>query len=86
MRQSPNALARSELQLLTRAGLTPLEAIRAATGLAAQACQLDGVTGTLAAGCAADLVAVRDDPAHDLSTLADPLLIMQAGRIAVDRR
>ena len=47
-----------ELLYLTQAGLTPLEAIHAATGRAAAACQLGGVTGTLAEGCAADLLAV----------------------------
>ena len=75
-----------ELQWLTRAGLTALGAIHAATGLAARACQLDGVTGTLAAGLAADLLAVPGDPAHNLAALATPALVLQAGRIVVDRR
>lgn len=75
-----------ELRLLTLAGLTPLAALHAAPGLAAPPCRLDGVTGTLAAGRAADLLAVRGDPAHDLGALAHPALVMQAGRIVVDRR
>ncbi|MCA1723447.1 MAG: amidohydrolase family protein, partial [Thermomicrobia bacterium] len=75
-----------ELQLLVRAGMTPLEAIHAATGRAAKACQLDGVTGTIAMGCAADLLAVRGDPTTDLGVLKAPALVMQAGNIIVDRR
>lgn len=75
-----------ELKLLVQAGLTPLEAIYAATGGAAKACQLTGIVGTLATGCAADLLAVRGDPLADLDVLASPALVVQAGRIVVDRR
>jgi len=75
-----------ELQLLARAGMTPLEAIHAATGRAAQACQLDGVTGTIATGCAADLLAVRGDPTADLGVLQAPAMVVQAGVVIVDHR
>ena len=75
-----------ELQYLERAGLTPLAAIHAATGLAARACQLAGVTGTLAVGRAADLLAVAGDPLGDLGVLKDPALVLAAGRTVVDRR
>ncbi len=75
-----------ELELLAEAGLTPLEAIHAATGRAADACQLAGITGTIAVGCAADLLAVSGDPLTHLDALAAPTLVMQAGRIVVDRR
>ena len=75
-----------ELQYLARAGLSPLEAIHAATGRAAEACQLAGVIGTLAEGCVADMVAVTDDPLDDLSNLKNPVIVLQSGRIVVDRR
>lgn len=75
-----------ELQLLARAGMTPLEAIHAATGRAAEACQLDGVVGTIATGCAADLLAVHGDPTTDLGLLQDPAMVIQAGEVIVDRR
>jgi imidazolonepropionase-like amidohydrolase len=75
-----------ELQLLVDAGLTPLEAIYAATGGAAKACQLAGITGTITTGCAADLLAVRGDPLSDLGVLAAPVLVIQSGRVIVDRR
>jgi imidazolonepropionase-like amidohydrolase len=75
-----------ELELLAACGLTPLEAIHAATGGAADACQLGGITGTLAVGCTADLLAVRDDPLTRLDALASPALVMQFGQIVVDRR
>jgi len=75
-----------ELYLLTEAGMTPLEAIHAATGRAARACQLSGVIGTLAPGAAADLIGVRGEPTSDLRLLRNPALVMQAGNIIVDRR
>lgn len=75
-----------ELHYLTQAGLSPLEAIHAATGRAAKACQLDGVVGTIAEGCVADLIAVAGDPLSDLSALADPALVLQSGNVVVDRR
>lgn len=75
-----------ELELLAQAGLTPLEAIHAATGRAAEACQLAGVIGTIATGCAADLIAVRGDPLTDLKALAAPDIVIQAGQTIVDRR
>lgn len=75
-----------ELQLLARAGMTPLEAIHAATGRAAEACQLDGVAGTIATGCAADLLAVHGDPTTDLGLLHEPAMVIQAGDVIVDRR
>ncbi len=75
-----------EIELLGQAGLTPLEAIHAATGRAAEACQLAGIIGTIAAGCAADLLAVHGDPLSDLSVLAAPALVIQRGDVVVDRR
>lgn len=75
-----------ELELLVEAGLTPLEAIHAATGRAAEACQLAGITGTIAEGCAADLLAVQGDPLTDLKALAAPALVIQSGRVVIDRR
>jgi imidazolonepropionase-like amidohydrolase len=75
-----------ELQYLTRAGLLPLEAIHAATGRAAEACQLAGVIGTLTEGCVADLIAVSDDPLDDFSNLKNPIIVLQSGRVVVDRR
>jgi imidazolonepropionase-like amidohydrolase len=75
-----------ELRYLTQAGLSPLEAIHAATGRAAEACRLGGVIGTVAAGAVADLLAVRGDPLGDLGVLKQPALVLQSGRVVVDRR
>jgi imidazolonepropionase-like amidohydrolase len=77
-----------ELELLVRHGLTPMEAIVAATKTAAEACRVDGRVGTLEAGKAADLLVVKGDPLADISLLQDPsclLLIVKGGDIYVDK-
>lgn len=75
-----------ELVYLVEAGLTPVESIHAATGRAAEACQIDQTVGTLAPGKAADLLAVSGDVASDISLLGQPAMVIQAGRTVVDRR
>lgn len=75
-----------ELEYLHEAGMSTLEAIHAATGRAARACQIDHFTGTIAEGRQADLIAVSGDPLNDLGALKDPALVMLGGTVAVDRR
>jgi imidazolonepropionase-like amidohydrolase len=62
-----------ELELLVEAvGLTPLEAIRCATGNGARALRRDqGTIGVVADGAAADLLVVDGDPTADVRALAD---------------
>ncbi|MYT71679.1 MULTISPECIES: amidohydrolase family protein [unclassified Streptomyces] len=78
-----------ELGLLVRfAGMTPLQAISAGTAEAARLCGVDGITGTLEAGKAADLVVIGTNPLSDIDSLGDPRSIhavLKEGRIAIDR-
>ena len=77
-----------ELEMLVEAGLTPLEALHAATGAAAMALDISDV-GSVAAGKLADLVCVDGDPTADIRILQDlkriPLVIKD-GRVVADRR
>ncbi len=77
-----------ELEMLVEAGLTPAEAIAAATGNAAAALDFTDV-GSVAAGKFADLVCVAGNPLDDITILQDleriPLVIKD-GRIVADRR
>jgi imidazolonepropionase-like amidohydrolase len=70
-----------ELELMVKYGMTPLEAIRSATSVAADALGLAGETGRLAAGSAADLLAVAGDPAERIGALADVRLVLARGAI-----
>jgi imidazolonepropionase-like amidohydrolase len=58
-----------ELELLGEAGLTPQEAIRAATIMPAKMLGLADEIGTLEVGKRADLVIVRDNPLDDLRAM-----------------
>ena len=73
------------LELLHRAGLSPMEVIVAATSLAAQAVGMDETVGTLKPGMAADLIYLDGDPLRDLGALSVDAVVL-AGDLVVDRR
>lgn len=73
-----------ELVRLADAGLTPLEALAAATGVAARACRVDRQVGTVEPGKVADLIVVDGNPLTDLKILTDPRrlwLVLQGGTV-----
>jgi imidazolonepropionase-like amidohydrolase len=55
-----------ELELMVKAGLTPMQAIVAATGDAARCMKKPGEVGTIQKGAWADLVVYREDPTRDI--------------------
>lgn len=70
-----------ELALLVEAGLTALEAIRAATANGAWVLEGDDATfGTIAPDQAADLVLLSRDPSADIGNSRSIERVMQAGR------
>lgn len=78
-----------ELYMLVACGLSPMEAIVTATGLAAEAMGLAQETGTIRPGLAADLVVVDADPLLDIRVLT-PLksridMVIKGGRIVQHR-
>ncbi|PLR27742.1 Xaa-Pro dipeptidase [Caulobacter zeae] len=68
-----------EFVLLNRAGLSPLDAIRAATVNAADHLGISAEVGSLAPGKAADLVAVSGDPLADVSVLQKVETVIKGG-------
>jgi len=66
-------------------GLTPIDAIRSATSIAAELLGLEKTTGAIEAGLEADLVAVERNPLDQIGVLQDPLLVVSNGFVAVDR-
>jgi imidazolonepropionase-like amidohydrolase len=83
----PNSLSRisGEVAAFAEIGLTPLEALQAATTVAAELLRLDKTTGALAPGLEADLIAVDGNPLKDARVLQDVLLVVSNGRVALDR-
>jgi imidazolonepropionase-like amidohydrolase len=70
-----------EFTLLVRAGLSPLEAIQAATVNAADHLGIGTEAGTIAAGRPADIIAVAGDPLRDVAALEQVRFVMRGGRI-----
>jgi imidazolonepropionase-like amidohydrolase len=75
-----------EIQLLAAAGLTPLEAIQAATSRAAACLGIADRVGSVAPGKTADLIAVAGNPLEDLAALQAVKLVIKEGRVVHDRR
>jgi imidazolonepropionase-like amidohydrolase len=80
-RQGRNAL---ELESMTRRGLTPLEAIRAATVSAADLIGWPDKVGALEAGYFADIIAVQGDPTADIKVLQKVVFVMKGGTVVVN--
>ncbi|MCP3138148.1 amidohydrolase family protein [Pyxidicoccus xibeiensis] len=79
--QGRNAM---ELVALQRAGLPPVEVIRAATSRAAELVGLQEHVGTLEPGRYGDLVAVSGDPRADITELQRVRFVMKGGVVVRD--
>jgi imidazolonepropionase-like amidohydrolase len=70
---------------LVALGLTPLEAIRSATTVSASLLGLGERTGALRVGYDADLIVVESNPLQDIRALADVLVVVSNGHVALNR-
>ena len=82
---SPDLLPR-EFAALVRGGMTPLQAIQAATINAQEMLGHADEAGSIAKGKVADLVAVRGDPTRDVSVLENVVFVMKEGAVVKDAR
>jgi len=67
------------LQLMVAAGLTPMQAIVAATGAAARACGVGDQVGTIEAGKRADVVILAASPLDDIRAASDVRAVFKDG-------
>lgn len=70
-KNSPFKNLGKEFEAMTRAGMTPMEAIRAGTIHAAHLMMAEDETGSLEAGKLADIAVVQGDPLKDIKVLTD---------------
>ena len=79
----PHGLLPRAVAALAGGGVPAPEALRTATGGAADACGLAGRTGRLAPGLDADLLLVDGDPTTDVDALSRVRLVVSRGREVV---
>jgi imidazolonepropionase-like amidohydrolase len=77
----PHGLNAHEFAVMVKLGLTPLQAIQAATVNAADLLGWSGKVGTLEQGAWADIVAVDGDPTKDVTTLERVKFVMKGGEV-----
>jgi imidazolonepropionase-like amidohydrolase len=68
-----------EIEVLVAYGMSPAQALRAATATAAKTLGLDGKIGTIKAGLLADVIAVAGDPTQDIGALRKVQLVIKDG-------
>lgn len=74
-----------EVEHLVRFGLSPFEALQAATTSAAELLGVDDRTGRIAEGLEADLILVPANPLEHVEALQDVLMVVSNGRIVLRR-
>jgi len=74
-----------EAQYYVEAGMTPLQALRAATIEPAKMLGAEARIGSLAIGKFADILAVPEDPALSIKAIDNIVLVMKGGTVHVDR-
>lgn len=74
-----------EMELLVEAGMSAEEALMAGTAHGAAVMGIESEAGAVAAGMAADLVAVPGDPRRDIALVRQTAFVMAAGVVVKDR-
>src|SRR3984885_14267591 len=77
----PHGQNAHEFAVMVKLGLTPLQAIQAATANAADLLGWPGKVGSLDPGAWADIVAVDGDPLKDVTTLEHVKFVMKGGEV-----
>jgi hypothetical protein len=76
----PGLSTHLEIELMVKAGISPIKVLRAATINAATALGVDDKYGSIEIGKVADLVVLKENPLDDLQALAAPIAVIKAGQ------
>jgi imidazolonepropionase-like amidohydrolase len=77
----PGHSVHREIELYVEAGLTPMEALQAATIVSARAMKMDGELGTIERGKRADLVVLNANPLDSISNIRSVRWTISDGRV-----
>ena len=70
-----------EIKLLVEGGMSPIEAIKAATFNSAELCDLNRKTGSLQVGLAADITVFQGSPDQDINDLDKLSMVIKDGQV-----
>jgi imidazolonepropionase-like amidohydrolase len=70
-----------EIELYVQAGLSPIDAIRAATAVPARVMGLERDSGTIAPGLRADLIVVDGNPLERIADIRNVTMVAADGRL-----
>jgi imidazolonepropionase-like amidohydrolase len=70
-----------EFQYMVEAGMPPMETIQSATKVAAELLGNSDTFGTVEAGKAADIIAVKGNPVEDITILQNVSFVMKGGTV-----
>ncbi|MEK6407221.1 MAG: amidohydrolase family protein [Acidobacteriota bacterium] len=74
-----------EILELVNIGMPPMDAIKAATSVAAACIGVDKRTGSIKPGMEADFIALERDPLADITAIQDVIVVINNGKVAVNR-
>lgn len=75
----PHGLNARQFPIMVKHGMTPMEAIKSATSIAARYMGWADRVGQLAPGRFGDVIAVKGDPLRDITRLQDVAVVIQGG-------
>ena len=71
----------NEFGYMVKFGMSPMDAIKAATSRAADLLEMKGELGVIAPGAYADIITVSGDPLANIETLKDVRFVMKDGSV-----
>lgn len=80
--ESVTRVSHELIEFVERVGMSPSEALRAATVVAAELFGIEDRTGRVAEGMEADLIVLERNPLEEIDTVQDVLLVVSDGRVA----
>ena len=78
---SPHGANAREFELMVAGGMTPMQAIQAATLEASKLLRIEDRLGTLEDGKIADIIAVKGDPIENISLMKKIAFVMKEGQV-----
>ncbi|MDJ0711077.1 MAG: amidohydrolase family protein [Woeseiaceae bacterium] len=78
---APHGYNGRQFEVMVRRGMSPMDAIKSATSVAAEHMDLATDVGALEAGRFGDLIAVAGDPIDDITLLQDVRVVIQGGKV-----